>query len=172
MWDVANTPLTPFSSKPSPNSIALQRGPTGRSRPKGILLSEGNKLMTRHKLEQQPFVLSSDLPLHPPSMIGVQVPVLPLILKQLPLCSSRFHSFSTSTSQSISKEWDPPTRGPRFHFYHTVCSLVTQLQQIQEDEICTALERNCWTFLWDHVLSVSVLTCHLTTQACATTSNL
>lgn len=128
--------------------------------------------MTHHKLEQQPFVLSSDLPLHPPiddrcpsASTRVDFKAASPLLQQVAFL---FHINFTVT---ISKEWDPPARGPRFH-YHTVCSLVTQRQQSQEDEICTALEGNCWTFLSDHVLSVSVLTCHLTTQACATTSNL
>lgn len=63
-WDVVNTPLTPFSSKPFPNSIDLRRGRTGRLRPKWFPLSGGNKLMKawrclHHQPEQQPLFYGS-----------------------------------------------------------------------------------------------------------------
>lgn len=85
MWDVVNTPLTLFSSRPSPNSTGLQRGRTARWRPRWTRSSRGNpktdgdsdRHATRtqkyqHTLEQQPFVSC----LVTARMIHVQMPVL------------------------------------------------------------------------------------------------
>lgn len=77
----------------------------------------------------------------------VQVPVLYLFLEQPPALLQRspflsHFKFTVIISKDLSLQ-------PGGHFYHTICQIMTQLQQSREDKIFTALDGK-WTFVRYH----------------------